>query len=481
MVLGLTGGKFVSPKIRLLAGAIGAGLTFSAATNTCAMGQAISAMPWNKAAQEPTRESAILQFPVAGCRDPGVQGLMTATLILVLALSVLIGLSLGVLGGGGSILTVPILVYVAGFEAKEAIAASLFVVGVTSAVSVFSHARAGRVMWRTGLLFGAAGMAGAFVGGLLGGHIPGQILLIAFALMMVATSIAMIRGRKKKADAGTEAPKHTELPLFRVLLDGLVVGLVTGLVGAGGGFLVVPALALLGGLPMAIAVGTSLVVIAMKSFAGLAGYLTTVELDWGITLAVTAAAIVGTLIGSKLAGRIPEAALRKGFGWFVLVMGAFVLIQQAPVDLRGPIALGVAGAALVAAAVCWFFVRACPLRKSNRATAPGHPAHAGLTGPAHSHQSLLNTKGITMAEISITEADQRRNQAQLLDVREDFEVAEGMIPGALHIPMGELQARLAELDPKFRSSPSAAAATAAPAWRMPSTVPASPQTPWTAA
>jgi len=291
---------------------------------------------------------------------------MTATLILVLALSVLIGLSLGVLGGGGSILTVPILVYVAGFEAKEAIAASLFVVGVTSAVSVFSHARSGRVMWRTGLLFGAAGMAGAFVGGLLGGHVPGQILLIAFALMMVATSIAMIRGRKKKADAGTEAPQHAELPLFRVLLDGLVVGLVTGLVGAGGGFLVVPALALLGGLPMAIAVGTSLVVIAMKSFAGLAGYLTTVELDWGITLAVTGAAIVGTLIGSKLAGRIPEAALRKGFGWFVLMMGAFVLIQQAPVDLRGPIALGVGGAALVAAAVCWFFVSACPLRKSNR-------------------------------------------------------------------------------------------------------------------
>ena len=309
---------------------------------------------------------------------------MTTTLILVLALSVLIGLSLGVLGGGGSILTVPILVYVAGFEAKEAIAASLFVVGVTSAVSVFSHARAGRVMWRTGLLFGAAGMAGAFVGGLLGGHIPGQILLIAFALMMVATSIAMIRGRKKKADAGTEAPKHTELPLFRVLLDGLVVGLVTGLVGAGGGFLVVPALALLGGLPMAIAVGTSLVVIAMKSFAGLAGYLTTVELDWGITLAVTAAAIVGTLIGSKLAGRIPEAALRKGFGWFVLVMGAFVLIQQAPVDLRGPIALGVAGAALVAAAVCWFFVSACPLRRSNRTTRQDtQPTGVtGLTRPA---------------------------------------------------------------------------------------------------
>jgi uncharacterized membrane protein YfcA len=286
---------------------------------------------------------------------------MTPTLVLVLALSVVIGLSLGVLGGGGSILTVPILVYVAGFEAKEAIAASLFVVGVTSAVSVLSHAREGRVMWRTGLIFGAAGMAGAFVGGLLGGHIPGQILLIAFAIMMVATSVAMLRGRKKKNDDGAAPAKH-ELPLGRVLLDGAVVGLITGLVGAGGGFLVVPALALLGGLPMSVAVGTSLVVIAMKSFAGLAGYLTTVQLDWGITLGVTAAAIVGSLIGSKLAGRIPEAALRKAFGWFVLAMGTFVLIQQAPADLRWFIAAGVAALTAATAGICWFFISSCPLR-----------------------------------------------------------------------------------------------------------------------
>lgn len=287
---------------------------------------------------------------------------MTATLVLVLALSVLIGLSLGILGGGGSILTVPILVYVAGFEAKEAIAASLFVVGVTSVVSVVSHARAGRVMWRTGLIFGAAGMAGAFVGGLLGGHIPGTILLVAFALMMVATSVAMIRGRKKAQGE----PERRELPLGRVLLDGAVVGLATGLVGAGGGFLVVPALVLLGGLPMAIAVGTSLVVIAMKSFAGLAGYLTTVQLDWGVTLAVTGAAIAGTLIGSKLAGRIPEAALRKGFGWFVLAMGAFVLLQQAPADLRWQLAAMVAAVAAVIAAICWSLVPTCPLRRTGR-------------------------------------------------------------------------------------------------------------------
>jgi uncharacterized membrane protein YfcA len=296
---------------------------------------------------------------------------MTIALLLVLALSVVIGLSLGVLGGGGSILTVPILVYVAGFEAKEAIAASLFVVGVTSAVSVFSHARGGRVMWRTGLIFGAAGMAGAFVGGLLGGHIPGQILLIAFAIMMVATSVAMLRGRKKKSDDGAAPVKH-ELPLGRVLLDGAVVGLITGLVGAGGGFLVVPALALLGGLPMSVAVGTSLVVIAMKSFAGLAGYLTTVQLDWGLTLGVTAAAITGTLAGSKLAGRIPEAALRKAFGWFVLAMGTFVLIQQAPADMRWLITAGVAALTAATAGICWFFNNSCPLRNrsSRRSNIP---------------------------------------------------------------------------------------------------------------
>ena len=117
---------------------------------------------------------------------------MTLTLLLTLLLSVLIGLSLGLLGGGGSILTVPILTYVAGLPPKEAIAASLFVVGTTSAVSAISHARAGRVRWRTGLIFGAAGMVGAFGGGILGGYIPGTVLMIAFALMMLATAAAMI-------------------------------------------------------------------------------------------------------------------------------------------------------------------------------------------------------------------------------------------------------------------------------------------------
>ncbi len=186
-------------------------------------------------------------------------------LTLTVVLAVVVGVALGLLGGGGSILMVPLLVYVAGLDAKEAIATSLVVVGVTSAVSVVGHARAGRVRWRTGLLFGAAGMAGALVGGLVGGRLPGELLLGGFALMMLATAVAMLRGRREVSGA------HAELPLVRVLLDGAVVGLVTDLVGAGGGFLVVPALALLAGLPMAAAIGTSLLVIAMKSGAGLAG------------------------------------------------------------------------------------------------------------------------------------------------------------------------------------------------------------------
>ena len=149
-------------------------------------------------------------------------------LAITAALAVVVGVTLGLLGGGGSILMVPLLVYVAGLDAKAAIATSLVVVGVTSAVSVFGHARAGRVRWRTGLIFGAAGMGGALVGGLLGGHLPGQLLMGAFAVMMVATAVAMLRGRKA---VDPSAADH-ELPIGRVLLDGAVVGLVTGLVGA---------------------------------------------------------------------------------------------------------------------------------------------------------------------------------------------------------------------------------------------------------
>ena len=243
-------------------------------------------------------------------------------LFLALVLSLLIGVSLGLLGGGGSILTLPILTYAAGMEPRQAVAASLFVVAVTSATGAIAHARAGRVEWRIGALFGLAGMAGAFAGGRAAILVPAPVLMVAFAVMMIGTSIAMLREHRVP-----RAPRPG-MPVGRILLDGAAVGLVTGMVGAGGGFLVVPALVLLGGLPMDLAVGTSLIVIAMKSFAGLAGHLGHVELDWSTTIAVTAAAVVGSIAGGRLAGTIAPARLRRAFGLFVLVMAAIILADQ---------------------------------------------------------------------------------------------------------------------------------------------------------
>lgn len=242
---------------------------------------------------------------------------------IVLLLSVLIGVSLGILGGGGSILTVPILTIAAGMETKAAIASSLFVVAVTSAAGVISHARAGRVRWRIGILFGLAGMVGAFGGGRIAGYIPGTVLMILFGLMMAATAIAMLRGPIKARPSTV-----TDLPTSKIVAEGVVVGVVTGLVGAGGGFLVVPALVLLGGLSMELAVGTTLVVISMNSFAGLAGHLGHVRIDWPIVLAVTGTAVVGSFIGGKLAGRIPPGTLRRGFGVFIIVMAVVVLGKE---------------------------------------------------------------------------------------------------------------------------------------------------------
>ena len=162
-------------------------------------------------------------------------------------------------GGGGSILTVPILTYVLGMEPLLATTASLFVVGVTALVSMARHARDGRVAWRTGFVFGLAGMTGALIGGQVGGFIPGTVMMILFAAVMIATSVAMMRPRRGGTPVGVDAPPRKPV---RVLAEGFAVGFATSLVGAGGGFLVVPALALLGGLPMALAVGTSLLVIA---------------------------------------------------------------------------------------------------------------------------------------------------------------------------------------------------------------------------
>ncbi len=244
---------------------------------------------------------------------------------LVLALAVLVGLSLGLLGGGGSILTVPILLYGAHMDEKAAIATSLLVVSATSAFAAIHHARAGTVHWRRGLLFAAGGMTGAFSGGLVARYIPGAVLIFLFAVLMLVTAVAMWRGREGLQ--GTQ-PRHGPLPIGRILAEGLVVGLVTGLVGAGGGFLVVPALVLLGGLSMRDAIGTSLVVIALKSAAGFVGYLSHVAVDWPLALSVTGLAILGSVMGARLAHVVPAGGLRRGFSVFVAVMAVVILGQQ---------------------------------------------------------------------------------------------------------------------------------------------------------
>lgn len=246
------------------------------------------------------------------------------TLALTLVLAVVVGLVLGLLGGGGSILMVPLLVYVAGLETRVAVATSLLAVGATSLTGALAHTRSGRVRWRTAAIFGAAGAAGAYLGGRLAELFSARVLLLAFATMMAATAVAMLRGRR----AAEPADQRRELPRLQAVATGAAVGVLTGFVGAGGGFLVVPALALLGGLTMPVAVGTSLVVITLNSLGGLAGHITSVALDWPFAGAVTAAAVAGSLIGGPLAGRLDPARLRRLFGWFVLAVAVAITLQQ---------------------------------------------------------------------------------------------------------------------------------------------------------
>ncbi|MGW0122079.1 sulfite exporter TauE/SafE family protein [Streptomyces sp. NPDC003327] len=282
---------------------------------------------------------------------------------LVVAASLLVGLSLGVLGGGGSILTVPVLVLLAGQDPKEAVATSLLVVGVTSLAALVPHARGRRVDGRTGLVLGAFSTAGAYGGGRLAAYVPGTALLVAFAVIMLATAVAMLRG---PAGSATSPSGRGERPVRRSLraiaLAGVAVGAVSGLVGAGGGFLVVPVLVLLAGLPAGTAVGTSLLVIAMQSFSGLAGHLADVTIDRGLALTVTAGAVAGGVVGARLARRIPQDGLRRAFGWFVGVMAVVVLaVQLDPLVWAHPATwtvLGVASMAAAALRVCLVTARA---------------------------------------------------------------------------------------------------------------------------
>ena len=249
----------------------------------------------------------------------------TPMLLLALALSFVVGGSLGLLGGGGSILTMPIVLYVLGMETHAAITTSLIVVGATSAAAMITHARGGRVRWRTGLIFGGTSMASAFVAGKLAAWVPGAVLLVGFGVLMLVTGLAMMRRRRDLAGGPPNGRTWR-----RLILQGIGVGAITGFLGAGGGFVVVPALALFGGLSMKEAVGTSLLVIAMNATAAVAGHLGEVEIPMVTTAALTAVAIAGSVAGGRLAGSVRPDVLRRAFAWFVIVMAVFLLSQEVP-------------------------------------------------------------------------------------------------------------------------------------------------------
>jgi uncharacterized membrane protein YfcA len=242
-------------------------------------------------------------------------------------LAVMVGLSLGMLGGGGSVLTVPIFVYAGGFAAKTAVAMSLPVVGATSLVGAFLRARSGDIDLRVALVFGGVAMAGAYAGARLGVLLPGDLQLSILAAVMLAAAIAMFRRGAPRSDSEpVTAVESIAVP--RLVLAALGVGLLTGVVGIGGGFLVVPALVLLMRVPMKRAIGTSLLVISMNAAAGVLGYVGRVDMAWGYVAGFTLAAIAGILAGTRLVRVVPTRALTRGFAVLLALVAIFLVLER---------------------------------------------------------------------------------------------------------------------------------------------------------
>ena len=259
------------------------------------------------------------------------------TLVIGYLLAGCIGLSLGLIGGGGSILAVPILIYVMGVTPKAAIAMSLIIVGLVSLIGAIPHWLQGNVNLKTAAMFAPAAMVGAYLGARLAAFpfITETFQLICFGLVMVIASVLMIRkgGKSSKNPEIISSKKFDSLSphqshWLEIPLEGLGVGILTGFVGVGGGFAIIPALVLLGGIPMKEAIGTSLLIITFKSATGFMGYLSQVELDWNLVISFTIAASLGTFIGAYVTRFIDAKNLQKGFGYFVLAVAVFVLIKR---------------------------------------------------------------------------------------------------------------------------------------------------------
>lgn len=250
--------------------------------------------------------------------------------------SLLIGISLGLIGGGGSILTVPVLVYLFAISPTIAISYSLFIVGFTSLAGAYNNYRKGLINFKTALLFGSSSITTVFVArkfiipflpdvffriGTFEVH-QALFVMVVFAILMVAASVSMIRNRRVVAEKGSK-----EKPLM-LILYGVLIGLVTGFLGAGGGFLLIPALVILMKLPMKEAIGTSLLIIALNSLIGFLGDIGRHSVDWGFITIISAIAIAGIFIGGYFNQKVNADKLKKGFGWFVLLMGIYIIIRE---------------------------------------------------------------------------------------------------------------------------------------------------------
>ncbi len=260
------------------------------------------------------------------------------TEIIGYALAIVIGISLGLIGGGGSILTLPILVYLLGINPVLSTAYSLFIVGSTSLVGSVSYMKKGLVNYKTAIIFAIPSFIAVFLTRkYLMPAIPQELfslgsfvvdkdlgIMVLFALVMLMASYSMITDNKPEADEN-QALKYN-YPL--IAAEGLVVGTLTGVVGAGGGFLIIPALVLLVRLPMKMAVGTSLLIIAAKSLIGFIGDLGNQAIDWKFLMIFTGLSIMGIFVGTYLTKFIPGEKLKKSFGWFVLIMAVYILVKE---------------------------------------------------------------------------------------------------------------------------------------------------------
>lgn len=238
----------------------------------------------------------------------------------------LIGLLLGLVGGGGSILTVPILVYVIGLDVQSATATSLAIVGTSALAGAVPHARAGRVNLKVALFFGLFGIGGAFAGTWLNHRVSGPWILFLFGALMLVVAGRMWFRRSSGSASDDEVP--AAVLNWKVPLAGLLVGLLTGFFGVGGGFLIVPALALALGLPMAIAVGTSLAIIAINAVSGIAAHAGSGGFDLPVAALFIAGGLAGGLAGGRLAGRIDEKMLGRAFAMLVAIVGGYLVIKN---------------------------------------------------------------------------------------------------------------------------------------------------------